>query len=431
MKTICLLFCSFLLLIVAVFSGGCKGKGDAPDSRKHPSNQKKARPQTSQTSPVSPATGSEEVCETALVFIEKPIIYLRPAGSSTFDPISDQIGFFRGDILKVGDGGRALAYCIGTGSGCYYPAGTYDSCCGSCQDPFELRPETSSERVMFMSKQELPQTALLELNEQEQRIDALGVDQTTKSMLLSDLYTNWKLKEAAPQLDSLSQQLAHPDAKSKLKKLYAPFALGTGNLYLKNGNEAKAEQNFRRAVEFSTVINDPEREADAHRIIGKFYMEKGSKQKAIENLQSAESLYEKAGQTRKADGMRRNIVSVRTMKFATQQKNISVPANILWVDTGLTVEKERHLKIQATGMWSNVGPPSIGPDGFANTIYPGTVLATANLGALIARVGDTMFLVGATFDGPSPASGELFLAINDTPDTYGDNQGSLQVQIQP
>jgi len=107
----------------------------------------------------------------------------------------------------------------------------------------------------------------------------------------------------------------------------------------------------------------------------------------------------------------------------------NVPANVLWVDTGLTLQQGQQFRIEASGQWSNTGPPSLGPDGFKGYLFPGTVLPSASLASLIGKVGDVVFALGGSFEGPSPSSGRLFLSINDTPDTFSDNQGSLSVAI--
>lgn len=108
---------------------------------------------------------------------------------------------------------------------------------------------------------------------------------------------------------------------------------------------------------------------------------------------------------------------------------VEVPANVQWVATGIQLRRGQHFAISATGQWSNAGPAVIGPNGFSNYPYPGTLLAGANLASLVGRVGDQLFSVGGTFDGTSPADGELFLSINDTPGTFADNQGLLSVTV--
>jgi hypothetical protein len=108
---------------------------------------------------------------------------------------------------------------------------------------------------------------------------------------------------------------------------------------------------------------------------------------------------------------------------------VTVPANVLWVDSGLVLRKGQRFTMRASGLWSNTGPPALGPDGFNGTLFPGTLLESANLGSLIARVGDQLFAIGESLDGTSPGDGKLFLAINDTPTTFGDNEGEMVVTI--
>lgn len=110
-------------------------------------------------------------------------------------------------------------------------------------------------------------------------------------------------------------------------------------------------------------------------------------------------------------------------------REIEVPASASWVDTGIDLTRGREFQILASGRWSNKGAPNNGPGGFPGYVHPGTVMADAPLAALIGKVGETMFVVGERLAGPSSASGRLFLSINDTPGTFGDNQGALKVTI--
>ena len=107
-----------------------------------------------------------------------------------------------------------------------------------------------------------------------------------------------------------------------------------------------------------------------------------------------------------------------------------VHAIVLWFDSGVDLARGRAIRIRASGSWSNSGPPGVGPGGFAGYLYPGTILASAPLASLVGRVGESAFAVGSSFEGASPADGRLYLAINDTPDSFGDNQGALAVTIE-
>lgn len=122
-------------------------------------------------------------------------------------------------------------------------------------------------------------------------------------------------------------------------------------------------------------------------------------------------------------------IDVRWQRASSPHEAIEVPANVQWVDTGISLKQGQRFHIEASGQWSNAGPPALGPGGFNGYLYSGTLLGTASLGSLIGKVSGNMFEVGANFDGKSPALGELYLTINDTPSTFSDNQGKLIVKI--
>jgi hypothetical protein len=130
-------------------------------------------------------------------------------------------------------------------------------------------------------------------------------------------------------------------------------------------------------------------------------------------------------------GWARSFVAVATNKVVlplAPTATISVPANVRWADTHIALRRGQHVVIDASGTWSNSGPPQLGPNGFANYRYPGTLLRSANLGSLIGMIGRVLFPVGTHFDGSVAGTGELFLSINDTA-SFADNQGALKVQI--
>lgn len=98
----------------------------------------------------------------------------------------------------------------------------------------------------------------------------------------------------------------------------------------------------------------------------------------------------------------------------------------------MRVKKGQRLVIDAEGAWSPDLQNRIGwcgGDGVANT--PGSaayLLPGTNIGALIAKIGDTVFAVGSRYDCPAPDDGVIFLAMNETP--HNNNQaGSLLAQI--
>lgn len=114
-----------------------------------------------------------------------------------------------------------------------------------------------------------------------------------------------------------------------------------------------------------------------------------------------------------------------------------------WQATGVTVHAGGQLQISATGQWSavrqsttfaaaNVAAPPTDANGYPNTAGgEGTLLPSANRGALIGKIGEdgAPFLVGAAFNQTAPADGMLFLSMNDIANGFEDNSGRLAVSI--
>ena len=81
---------------------------------------------------------------------------------------------------------------------------------------------------------------------------------------------------------------------------------------------------------------------------------------------------------------------------------VSVSAQQPWVDTGMDLNAGDTLTISANGAWSNAdkGTPA-GPDGFPIPASDGP-LSTANLAALIGKVGNAIFFVGSAYKQDQP-----------------------------
>lgn len=131
--------------------------------------------------------------------------------------------------------------------------------------------------------------------------------------------------------------------------------------------------------------------------------------------------------------------SATVQPTATVEIVIDVDARVSWRSTGLTVEPDIPVTIEVIdGQWT-VGVEEISYTGgeggnfaCADVAVPSTCpepLPQAPIGALLGRIGDTVFLVGdgETFE-PSD-TGELELGINDNPETFYDNDGVLTVRI--
>lgn len=110
-------------------------------------------------------------------------------------------------------------------------------------------------------------------------------------------------------------------------------------------------------------------------------------------------------------------------------QTLMVPANQAWTDTGITVRRGDRIQFNASGDIMIAPNASSGVGG--SPIQPGgrLPLPTAQVGALIARVGNAApFLVSTnTAPFPMPANGRLQLGVNDN--DHSDNTGNFTVGI--
>jgi hypothetical protein len=113
-------------------------------------------------------------------------------------------------------------------------------------------------------------------------------------------------------------------------------------------------------------------------------------------------------------------------------RTVQVPANTAWVDTGIDVNVGDKVAFQASGEVAYGRSPGMtaGPDGNAasrNARYPDP---SAPAGALIGRVGrkGQAFGIGSQSQPlPMPASGRLYLGVNDN--DLSDNSGAFSVVV--
>jgi len=110
-------------------------------------------------------------------------------------------------------------------------------------------------------------------------------------------------------------------------------------------------------------------------------------------------------------------------------QTISVPANQPWTDTGITVQRGERIQFNASGDIMVAAQASSGVGGSPIQAGGRLPVATAGVGALIARVGNgAPFLVATnTSPIPMPANGRLQLGIND--DHHADNSGNFTVAV--
>ncbi len=121
---------------------------------------------------------------------------------------------------------------------------------------------------------------------------------------------------------------------------------------------------------------------------------------------------------------------------------IRVPANVEWVSTGLYVESGQTFQLSVLGK-AITGPLSVYPGAISDPAgqtwnlgcgeYEGApppcAMDYAPYGALVGRVGPSgvPFLIGNASSFTTPASGYLYLAVNDNLGTYYDNMSGFTV----
>ena len=109
---------------------------------------------------------------------------------------------------------------------------------------------------------------------------------------------------------------------------------------------------------------------------------------------------------------------------------VTIRADLPWQNAGISVVAGQKISISAFGRWNN-GPDGAdyGPGG-NGTMSSGVVGPASAEGALIGRIGDSPpFTIGDSTDVTAIASGQLRLAMNDWPDSYDDNHGTVTVLI--
>ena len=123
---------------------------------------------------------------------------------------------------------------------------------------------------------------------------------------------------------------------------------------------------------------------------------------------------------------------------------VRVPADVEWVSTGISVEKGQIIYLVANGLAITATPniykgSKSGPEGQIQPwalgcgeyegAPPPCALDHAPYGALVGRVGPSgePFLIGGAPMFEAPASGFLYLVVNDNLGFYSDNLGGFTV----
>jgi len=115
----------------------------------------------------------------------------------------------------------------------------------------------------------------------------------------------------------------------------------------------------------------------------------------------------------------------------TSGANVTVPGNQMWTPTGFIVRRGEAIRFNSNGevMWTPEAADRATPNGALSRRMSGRPpVGNAPGGALVGRVGNGVpFLIGNQGSLRMPASGELFLGIND--DVVSDNTGNFTVTI--
>ena len=109
-------------------------------------------------------------------------------------------------------------------------------------------------------------------------------------------------------------------------------------------------------------------------------------------------------------------------------KRIEVRADKMWVDTGVDVTGKTVRIEYESGQWSNGGDDPLFADGRGANSWPDLLVPGAPIRSLVGKTSSGTFLIGNLREG-NLGQGRLYLSINDVPNNYGDNIGSLTVII--
>jgi len=122
---------------------------------------------------------------------------------------------------------------------------------------------------------------------------------------------------------------------------------------------------------------------------------------------------------------------------ALAELTIDLPGSTLWQNTGLDLQTGDSVRVIANGelVYAGTRQPS-GPDGLTRglkDLIRFLPISEAGRGALIARIGmgeaSRPFFVGTSSQFPAPATGRLYLGINQAPGNRGDGTYHVTIRI--
>lgn len=124
------------------------------------------------------------------------------------------------------------------------------------------------------------------------------------------------------------------------------------------------------------------------------------------------------------------LIPTATSTPASRTVTVEILADAEWQNTGVIVKVGERVNMVASGTWSHKAEPYYGPEGYEK-YDDGAPLPTAKVGSLIGRIGSgTPFFIGTEISFVANSEGHLQLSMNDAVGTFGNNEGSLTVQIE-
>ena len=116
-------------------------------------------------------------------------------------------------------------------------------------------------------------------------------------------------------------------------------------------------------------------------------------------------------------------------------RTVTAAASRGWQDSGIRVEPQQKFQLRyrsgAIGDKDTRIPDAHGSDYICGDPGCCEPLPDERRGALVARIGSDVFIVGNGGEYGSPAGGTIFLRVNDCDDGLLDNSGELSVEIHP
>jgi len=137
------------------------------------------------------------------------------------------------------------------------------------------------------------------------------------------------------------------------------------------------------------------------------------------------------GRYEKTDRNDRNDRNDQPSGNPIEEKTVNVVLADNWVDTGLTLKRGQHVRVDATGTIFLSGRTESGPDGISSRHDPKAPSPNSPEGTLIGAIGEDknakVIAIGSNGEFQADRDGKLYLTVNKN--DYRDARGSYQVRL--